>query len=347
MSDIQGYKFDVLALDESFQVISPLLCTNIQWNRKYYECGDFVIEIPADQYIPDQKYIYATGRDQLGIINKISWVYKTDGKFITLSGFFAEKMLDDKIIYPLFIGNGEITSVLKSMANQFKGDLPIHSIIADNTGDRIDFQETGAELGKKIYEILQTQEMSYRLSYNFENNSFDLHFYKGIDRTQEQTENNFVVFSTLWNNLIDPQFDMDDSNYKNYAVVAGSGEGDERIVEIVDLSDGNKKKEVFIDARDLSYETDKQSLVDYKAALRQRGLEKLLEYQVIENVVLKPKGDSYEYLKDFDLGDRCDCVIEDLKKLIQIRIVAVHEVIKNGEHSIELEIGNQTMKGVV
>ena len=43
----------------------------------------------------------------------------------------------------------------------------------------------------------------------------------------------------------------DDSNYKNYAVVAGSGEGDQRQKVIVDNSGGEKLKRLYVDARDL------------------------------------------------------------------------------------------------
>lgn len=335
---------ELKALDTNFNLISLLAPSNIQWNRKYYEAGDFEIIIPASQYSSEMKYLYTSNRPELAVINKVSWERKEKGKEVSLSGFFMEKVLDDKIIYPVFYDSGEITSVLTKMVNQFKEDMPITSIEALKMGDKVDFQETGAEIGSKLYELLELQEMSYRVVYDFAQNKMKLQFYQGSDATQEGGADVFVTFSTEWDNLSEPLVETDDSNYKNFFVVAGTGEAEERITVEVDLSNGGYKKKLFVDERSTKYDSSEQTLDQYKLELRQKGLEKSLDYQIVENIdfIIKPYG--YEYMKDYDLGSKVDIIINDIGLTMSARIIAIYEVFKQGSHTIEIEVGNQVKR---
>lgn len=338
---------ELMALDKDFQIINMIVPTNIQWNSRYYECGDFSISLPVEQYSNDMKYIYTKDREETGIINKAVYSYAEKGKQIQISGFFLEKVLDDKIAHPTFYGSGEITSTLAKFVNTYKEDIPLNVLSTKDVGSRVDFQETGAQIGLKLYEILATQEMSYKIVYDFVSNKLNLQFYKGLDRTQSQTTNNFIVFSTNWNNITEVNADIDDSNYKNYAVIGGSGEGTERIYEYLDLSNGGYKKKIFIDEKGTSYDPKEQTLAQYKLELRQKGIEKMLGYGVVNNFIFKPKGDSYEYLKDYKKGDKCDVLLQDIGVEIEVQIINVYEVFKDNQQTIELEFGNTKIKGVM
>lgn len=54
-----------------------------------------------------------------------------------------------------------------------------------------------------------------------------------------------AIFSQSWGHFKNLVVTTDDSNYKNYAVVAGSGEGDQRQKVIVDNSGGRKVKKTL------------------------------------------------------------------------------------------------------
>ncbi len=72
----------------------PLDFIELQWNRKYFEAGNFVLYMAAKDYNPDVKYIQILGRPETGIIQKVVYEEKSNGEFVTLSGFFIEKLLD-------------------------------------------------------------------------------------------------------------------------------------------------------------------------------------------------------------------------------------------------------------
>ncbi len=300
-----------------------------------------MIEISANQYLTDMAYIYCSERAEVGMVQKVSREETGNGKMVQLSGFFLEKKLDDKIVYPTFYGSGEITAVLRRMIETYKEDIAIEIQLARDTGSKVDFQATGDELSKKVYEVLHTQEMSYRVTYDYLNNKLLLMFYKGEDKTQDSDSDSFITFSTSWHNIQNSIVDVDHSNYKNFFIVAGIGEAEERITVEVDLSNGGYKKKLFVDSRNTQYDSKEQTLEQYKLELRQQGLEKALDYEIIENVSFTVIPSGYKYLEDYDLGTKCDVMIDDIGMSFQTRIIAIYEVFKEGKHEIELEVGNQ------
>lgn len=66
----------------------------LQWSRKYFECGSFVLYIAAKDYDPNVKYIQCVGRPETAMVQKVVYEEKSNGEFITLSGFFVDKVLD-------------------------------------------------------------------------------------------------------------------------------------------------------------------------------------------------------------------------------------------------------------
>jgi hypothetical protein len=166
--------------------------------------------------------------------------------------------------------------------------------------------------------------------------------YKGVDRTQSQTENNFVVFSKGFKNLREITCEEDESNYKNYFVVGGTGEGDDRIYATLDLSDGGYKKQLFIDAKSKSYNEKKQTLAEYKEVLIQTAREKAEKYVKIQNIEFDADTNAgAKYLTDYDLGDKCDVVIEPLGLSYETRIIEILESWSKGEHKVTLTFGDK------
>ena len=332
---------ELLGLNAEFNIVCQLYPTNVQWNRKYYEAGDFEIEIPASQYDSAIEYIYSKDLDELGMVQKPNWKAGSSGKVVSLSGFFYEKILDDDILYPTYYGHGNINAVIQEMLDTYAGIDMEYDLDPDLT-ETVDFQSTGDYLGEKLYELLEMYEYSYSIQYDFEQNKFVFKTFKGLDVTQDNTDgNNFVTFATTWENMTNPDVLTDSSDYKNYAVVGGEGEAEERIYVISDHSNGGKKKKIYIDARNSRYDSEKQTMDQYKASLKQEGDEELLNHQIIQNIDFDPVVSGYDYRTDYDLGYKCDAIVEDLGLNIQGRIVAIYEVWKQSQHTLELELGNQ------
>lgn len=94
-------------------------------------------------------------------------------------------------------------------------------------------------------------------------------------------------YSLEYGNLSDVKYSFSDIEYYNVALVAGQGEGDNRVrVYAGDTTaTGTDRIELYVDARDLQQdEQNSETLEHYKARLVARGEEKLLEQAQINNV---------------------------------------------------------------
>ena len=88
----------LLALDANFAPVLYLPFFNLQWNREYYEIGQYSVQIAAADYSPDMAYLYTPDRPETGIIQKVELTDTVKGRFIQLSGYFLEAILNDKIV---------------------------------------------------------------------------------------------------------------------------------------------------------------------------------------------------------------------------------------------------------
>ena len=334
---------ELRALNENFEPVGKtrLKYFDLLWHRKYYETGKFSIQILVSDYSSEMRYIYTDERPELGMVQAVD--YSDDDKTVVLSGYFYERKLADKIVYPVFNGYGKRETLAREIVENYKGDIPKLQLGTYlDKGDTIRKQETGGELEKVLQAMLQTEEKAYRCRYSYIEDVVYFDIWQGIDRTQSQTENNFVTFSKGFKNLKEVKAKDDNSNFKNYAVVAGSGEADERIFQIVDLSGGGYQQQLFIDAKSEKYDSNKQTLEEYKDALYQKGIEKLASYVDIHNVEFDVDANAgFVYLTDYDLGDKCDIIIEELSKSYEARIIEIIETWCKGKHQITLTFGDK------
>lgn len=334
---------ELMTLDVNFLPTgkTKLKYFDLTWYRKYYETGQFLVQIRASDYSPDMEYIYTNERPELGIIQCVE--YSDNGGMVTLSGFFYERKLADKIIYPTYVKYGTRAAYVAGAVGTYKADIP-RLVVAEysDTGEKIQKQETGTTLEEAAHSILKVDEKAYRCSYDIENDVVSFEIYQGLDRTQEQTENNYVVFSKGFRNLKNVSAKDDKSNYKNYFVVGGSGEGADRIYVIVDLSGGGYKQQLFLDCDYEVYDPDIQTLDEYKDIIRQIALEKAQDYVDIHNIEFDASmNGGAKYLEDYDLGDKCDIVIDEIQRSYQARIIEILETWNSGKHTVTLTFGDK------
>lgn len=334
---------DIMALDEDFIPTGPLRLSysDLAWDRKYYETGKFTVQMKAKDYRERMKYIFTAERPELGIIQKV--VYTEDDEMVVLSGFFYEKRLADKVIYPVFERYDTRAGFVAAAVEQYKADIPKLQIAEyEDEGEKVQKQETGTTLEEMAHSTLQVEEKSYRCVYDFEQDVIKFEIYQGVDRTQEQNENNFVTFSKGFRNIRKVKAQRDSSGFKNYFIIAGQGEGEDRITEVLDLSGGGYRQELFIDASSKRYNSEKQTLAEYEEILIQTAVEKAKKYVNINNVEFDAIADAgAKYLEDYDLGDKCDIIIEQIGQSYTARIIEILETWKNGEHEVTLTFGDK------
>ena len=95
-------------MDKDFNIIKYFKYINLQWIRRYYEPGEFSVQLPASEYMADAVYLFTKDRPELGLVQKRQYADGYDGEIIQLSGYFFEYKLNDKITFPRFNAAGNI-----------------------------------------------------------------------------------------------------------------------------------------------------------------------------------------------------------------------------------------------
>ena len=97
------------------------------------------------------------------------------------------------------------------------------------------------------------------------------------------------------------------SSLKNVALVGGEGEGSERKYTAVGSGQGLERRELFVDARDISSDLgDGETLseTEYNAQLQQRGKENLAENTDLTSFEGETESTvMFKYGEDFFIGD--------------------------------------------
>ena len=297
-------------MDSNFNIIKYFKYVNLQWIRRYYEPGEFAVQLPASEYMAEAEYIFTKDRPELGIVQKRQYADGYDGEVIQLSGYFFEYKLNDKITFPRFNASGNIETLARAIVNTYKGDIPILQMGAANDpllGSDTTKESTGEGLATVLYALLQTQELSFKCIYDYVNNTMTFAVWQGVDRTQDQSENSFVTFSEGFRNMQNEEVVIDASNFKNYAVVIGNGkyEDGNQIEVDVDLrsSPSDYAKMLYVDQTGATFDSTKQTRAEYNAQLYQAGREELEKYTDVTSVTFDTIDRGLTYLEDYDLGD--------------------------------------------
>lgn len=323
----------LMGLNGSFDNIGFLPYVNLQWKRRYYEPGQFSAQIRADDYNPDMVYLISSDRPEVGVIQRIRTSDTVKGSFVQLEGFFAEKELNRSVVYPRYQATGTPALIAHEAVSIHPPDGL--SMIVDNTpsgGQETSVDWLGQQLGESTYELLQTQEYSQRITLDYQNNQLHYSVWQGLDRTQKQNANPFAMFSD--SSVAVEQFKLteDDSGYKNFAIIATGEEESPKFVEVDLRKSGEPKRQIYLD-----YIGSNETI----EVMQQDAVERLQQYQKIRNAEIKTIQYGLVYLKDYDLGDKCDVVNHRLQRSYETRIIGVDEVIKENQHIVSLITGEK------
>lgn len=344
MKDINIY-----ALDNQLNMVAILKPTNIQWTRKYYDNGYFSLLLPLEQYSKDIAFIYTPDRPETGRVTQINYISEGHSFYVSISGWFLEKDLNDFTVNPNKTNLVELSGNAEWVASEY---VRLFSEDIDNiiTGDRgklsID-TFNGEQLDSKVHNILKPSEMSYRVSFDFLTNKKTWSAYEGVDRTHSQGTNNFIIFSTDYGNIKNPNIIRSEDVYKNSALIKynpGAGE-DYKFIEHTPnpIIFPDRKRQVMIDCRD-TFRNDYSTEEEFFRAIKAEAEQELSNnYAVTINTEFDALNGSYEYMEDFDLGDKCNIEIPEIDFSEEVRLTGVYEVVKFGEIYISLEFGDQNL----
>lgn len=308
---------DLYILDKTFKPIALIdNAASVIWVDRYYDTGDFEIYIPASlknlSILQEEYYVKRMDSDMIGIIEKIN--LKTDienGDYLTVSGRDLKSILERRIIWNQSNLSGKVEMILRQLINEnlISPAMAARKISGVKLGsikgftETAEFQVTGDNLLDKVIELCKAAEIGWKVTLN-EEAQIIIEFYRGTNRSYSQSANPYVVFSPTFDNLLTTETQQDITTYKNAALVAGEGEGTARKTVALGTASGMSRRELFIDARDISSNEGEITSIQYTELLKQRGNEKLAA--AVKTLGVSGTAETaltYKLNEDYFLGD--------------------------------------------
>lgn len=243
-------------MDLKMEVYSPGLellgfleiYTSVLWEEYAFKAGTFSVEsIITDEskslLVPDN-IIWIEG-DTAGIIEHIEQSAGEDGPHITVKGRLLAGILDRRILWGRYVMNDEAPALMQYLVednaiNPTKGDAEARKIpglaldgTPPTTGVTIRKQKTGGSLLETLEEIGEANNVAFGVKFDAQTPQMLFWTRPGVDRSVNQTAVDPVFYSTELDDVLSSEYSYDSSDYRNVSLVAGEGEGAERVFAAV------------------------------------------------------------------------------------------------------------------
>ncbi len=337
---------EIIVIDKNFKRIKAIKSfSSLQWRERYFGCGEFELHCDKRFLEPlfEGEYIFRKNKNYMGIIEYR--LFDNIENKVVVKGRFLESILEDRILRSQETYSGKAEDICRSLVNDFCiNSNPIANLVLGNyngLGSEMQIQNYGRNIYEVITDILNQQELSFRIKYDLTSKNLAFEVFQGLDRTKNQHQNGWCVFSSSFFNLLDEKYES--SNYiKNFAYVIGKDKNDRDYVVSVDNSNGDKIREIQIDAGDIKWNSN-LSEAQFAKCLHDRGLEKLAEYNIAETVECDI--DVYKTSK-FELGDKCTYVQKEIDLIAEGRVTEILEVIEANGVKTRVTLGKEQLSVV-
>lgn len=282
----------------------------------------------TDGLNPEESPDYCVkGYSLLSLISRRVTVPEADGDGYTHYNKVAAEdvlydLVDKHVINPT--DSKRKMAVFSAGTNQHRGD----TVTLDTRYDNV---------VKELNTVCSQSGLSVRVSLDPVNKTLVYEVYQGTDRTQKP---NRYLFSKKFDRLSKRTFEVSSLGTSNMAYVLGEGDGaDRKTVKVNADASGLDRRELYVDARDISNEKDDDDSYNAEDSLTARGNEKLDEVKETSAYDFQAKPD--EYGVKFFLGDTCVFKDEDTGTTQTGKLTEAAHVWEDG-HSVTLTIGHQT-----
>jgi len=257
---------DIYLLDSDFEIYGKPIDTfsSLSYTDKWSEDGDFKLVLPVEKYndVKDAAYVYVNGRTF-----EISTIKTKDlsaNGELSLAGHNLNVLLDRVVIETPERLQGNLETEIRALVNSYcaTGWQEIDKFAFETVNGyarAIDANAPRGSLGEFLYTELNKRGFSYSLTYNISNDQIVFAILHGTDRTQDQTANAYATFSASLGNVENMEYERNESEYYNCAVVCDEDETAPQTA-IVDLSNGEPKRTIYIKGSNAYDDTENDAL---------------------------------------------------------------------------------------
>lgn len=385
------------AIDFTGELLGDIDFIEASWDRRWSEPGEFMVYMALDEYnrlnALGMKYVENVGRPETGIIQKTEYSRQTDGAFVTVSGYFTDKLLDFGAYRKTQVVSEQTADAVESAINSY-----IQNAISEVTIDGVTYKplesvnfdaesefpgsveasiEAGLQAGEALYNILSGTGYgliavmdSYPESDGSGGVGLTILFKKGRQKTEGDEG---VFFGKAYNNVDDMSYTLDESAEaclyeivqtvdQEYYNKFSSTYFPIKYTEVVDgatryyigctyFYEENQPTNIgkcypkriletslSSDECDLKVTTaaNQQKI---KSLMQKKAQLDMLDHYKVESISINVLQERFTYLEDYDLGDLCVALIDDMEQIYHARIEEANETHKENRIEVELVLG--------
>lgn len=302
---------EIYFLDDNFERQAVLdVFTSLIWTKRYYTFGDFELYAPATteltNFINTYPYVCRDDDDTVMIIENVEISTNAEtGDYYIITGRSLESIIERRIVWNQTTINeqnpaGGVYWLLDNNICRYADEArKIPGFTVDNsfaTVGTLKTQITGTNLLEAISTICKKFGFGFKTTVSGGNIVFSCYEGSMVE----------VTFSKEFDNIITSNYYRKTENYKNVALIAGEGEGTARRRTSVnnDTESGLSRREIYVDARDISSNEGEIEDEEYLYLLATRGAETLKENTIVTGFESEVEPNmTYYYKTDYNLGD--------------------------------------------
>lgn len=320
--------------------------TNLVWTQRWYDFGEFQMQIPLDVYDQEWKFISSPEKKNLAMVQKVE--YSSDnGGTILLSGFFAEKALDRVTFgnkFNTWIGDEyPLYSVMKTLMNTYYTQAVAWGFLKitpggdtqfDNRKTTRDFQ---GNMGEEFYNCLQDFGLSQLVL--LDGSECKWHILEGRDFSTQQTDNQQIILSSAYGDFSNYSVTIDESGYKNVAMCVRSNDRTPyKIYRANETVRSGWESQVMVTVNIGEDE-------NFATVARRDGRSRLNELQVVKDIDASMNDPSI--VGDlFDLGDIVTVRIDEMDLESHSRMIELTETYSVNGKSTQVGFGNKRVSNI-
>lgn len=327
---------------------------SVQWLEHYAAAGEVKIEAPYSlenlEMLQIGHRVYCTDQITSAVICQVGIGYTENGEIITVRANITSHLLDDRIVMRT-VSAGLAESAMYSLYTDNRRGLEIEVGEEKGYKERADADVTWTSVLSALEKFAGLSGLGFRVEFNPASGTETLVVYKGVNRGDENSENYIGYFGLDVLNMANVDVVSGDIDFKNVAIVAGEGEGVDRVVRTVQIGTfpESKRRELYVDARDLQknyYSGGQQKTYtdeEYAALLDKRGKDKLAEHLKTLNLSCELLQMNTLYGSDYYLGDVIRIALPEYGLAAKARVSSVTRTYEADENKVvatldELEI---------
>lgn len=314
---------EVLILNSNFEAISLVEdFGSLLWTDRYSEYGDFelftLVTTDLLYFLQPDNYLWVNESNHLMIIEDREIECDVeDGNHLIVTGRSLESILDRRIVWNQTVLTGDFQLAIKKLIDESIispeiADRKIQNFVFNMSADPIITAltiDTQIARGSNLYDVVKTlcanENVGFKVTLS-DSNQFEFLLYAGVDRSYDQTNVPYVVFSPEFENMINSNYKEIRSSLRNIVLVDGEGEGENLKTKTVGTESGLLRREFYTNASDISQTVDGTSMTEeeYLSHLEKKGLEVVAEKG--EEKSFEGQIDTltmFKYGEDFFIGD--------------------------------------------